>query len=80
MARDHGFGWEEQMQGQMHVHATEMDSPVPLLGHFFCHLHDGFRQWYRPSPRPACRKRPGALRFRNRTSTARSVLVADFGP
>nr|WP_237545045.1 hypothetical protein [Streptomyces sp. SID4946] len=22
------------MQGQMHVHATEMDSPVPLLGHF----------------------------------------------
>ncbi|TWV52007.1 hypothetical protein FRZ03_11585 [Streptomyces misionensis] len=40
MARHHGFGWEEQMQGQMHVHVTEMDKPVPLLGHFFCHLRD----------------------------------------
>jgi hypothetical protein len=26
------------MQGQMHVHVTEMDLPVPLLGHFFRHL------------------------------------------
>jgi hypothetical protein len=25
------------MQGQMHVHVTEMDPPVPLLGHFFRH-------------------------------------------
>jgi hypothetical protein len=26
------------MQGQMHVHVTEMDLPVPLLGQFFRHL------------------------------------------
>ncbi|OQD52939.1 hypothetical protein BM536_033350 [Streptomyces phaeoluteigriseus] len=37
MARDHGFRCEGQMQGQMHVHVTEMDPPVPLLGHFFRH-------------------------------------------
>ncbi|MYU29119.1 hypothetical protein GTW30_13885 [Streptomyces sp. SID7810] len=41
MARHHGFGCAEQMQGQMHVHATEMALPVPLLGHFFCHLPQG---------------------------------------
>jgi len=23
---------------QMHVHATELDPPVPLVGHFFRHL------------------------------------------
>ncbi|POX55712.1 hypothetical protein C3489_08980 [Streptomyces sp. Ru71] len=38
MARDHGFGCAHQMQGQMHVHVTEMDAPVPLVGHFFCHV------------------------------------------
>ncbi|TKT06233.1 hypothetical protein E4U92_28350 [Streptomyces galbus] len=38
MARDHGFGCVHQMQGQMHVHVTEIDLPVPLLGHFFRHL------------------------------------------
>ncbi len=27
------------MQGQMHVHVTELDVPVPLLGHFFRQLH-----------------------------------------
>jgi hypothetical protein len=26
------------MQGQMHVHVTEMDLPVPLVGQFFRHL------------------------------------------
>jgi hypothetical protein len=26
------------MQGQMHVHVTELDPPVPLVGHFFRHL------------------------------------------
>jgi hypothetical protein len=38
VARDHGFGCVHQMQGQMHVHVTEIDLPVPLLGHFFRHL------------------------------------------
>ncbi|OQR64707.1 hypothetical protein B6E66_07005 [Streptomyces maremycinicus] len=43
MARDHGFGCALRMQGQMHVHVTEMDPPVPLLGHFFRQLlaHQG---------------------------------------
>ncbi|KYK16755.1 hypothetical protein EF913_09810 [Streptomyces sp. WAC04189] len=35
MVRDHGFGCVPQMQGQMHVHVTEMDLPVPLVGQFF---------------------------------------------
>ncbi len=26
------------MQGQMHVHVTEMDLPVPLVGQFFRHF------------------------------------------
>ncbi|CAB42775.1 hypothetical protein GTY87_17470 [Streptomyces sp. SID7813] len=38
MVRDHGFGCVPQMQGQMHVHVTEMDLPVPLVGQFFRHL------------------------------------------
>ncbi|AWT44644.1 hypothetical protein DMT42_21680 [Streptomyces actuosus] len=91
MARDHGFGCAQQMQGQMHVHVTELDPPVPLLGHFFRHLlvqvppsPYSFPTRSRPVP---C---PGGVRYRtdpspsfrlcNRASTARSVLVADFGP
>ncbi|RDD89505.1 hypothetical protein DVZ84_11090 [Streptomyces parvulus] len=38
MVRDHGFGCVPQMQGQMHVHVTEMDLPVPLVGQFFRHF------------------------------------------
>jgi hypothetical protein len=30
------------MQGQMHVHVTEMDLPVPLVGQFFRHLRPLF--------------------------------------
>ncbi|MZE49390.1 hypothetical protein GTY49_42080 [Streptomyces sp. SID5477] len=30
------------MQGQMHVHVTEMDLPVPLVGQFFRHLRPFF--------------------------------------
>ncbi|MEW5354624.1 hypothetical protein E0E62_19545 [Streptomyces sp. 16-176A] len=37
MVRDHGFGCAQQMQGQMHVHVTELDPHVPLVGHFFRH-------------------------------------------
>ncbi|MYS93855.1 hypothetical protein GTY47_30460 [Streptomyces sp. SID5464] len=80
MVRDHGFGCVQQMQGQMHVHVTGMSRPVPLVGQFFRHLHG-------PVCPFAClflesaRVRPlTRFRFRNRTSTARSVLVADFGP
>ncbi|MYR58120.1 hypothetical protein GTY54_18405 [Streptomyces sp. SID625] len=40
VARDHGFGCVQQMQGQMHVHVTELGPPVPLTGHFFRHLLD----------------------------------------
>jgi hypothetical protein len=50
VARHHGFGSEEQMQGQMHVHVTEIALPVPLLGHFFCHHRRDFSQWSRPFP------------------------------
>ncbi|AYN40119.1 hypothetical protein D9753_15710 [Streptomyces dangxiongensis] len=54
----HGFGCVEQMQGQMHVHVTEMRLPVPLLGHFFCHLLDGSPRFppevpTSPAPDPA---------------------------
>ncbi|QIP71809.1 hypothetical protein EZV63_19775 [Streptomyces sp. VN1] len=42
MVRDHAFGSAPQMQGQMHVHVTEMDLPVPLVGQFFRHLHPRF--------------------------------------
>ncbi|AQS68369.1 hypothetical protein B1H29_16790 [Streptomyces pactum] len=42
MVRDHGFGCVPQMQGQMHVHVTEMDLPVPLVGQFFRHLRPLF--------------------------------------
>ncbi|PWG10541.1 hypothetical protein DF268_26805 [Streptomyces sp. V2] len=31
MARDHGFGCDRRMQGQMHVHVTEMSRPWGLL-------------------------------------------------
>jgi hypothetical protein len=30
------------MQGQMHVHVTEIDLPVPLVGQFFRHLRPSF--------------------------------------
>jgi hypothetical protein len=30
------------MQGQMHVHVTEMDLPVPLVGQFFRRLRAVF--------------------------------------
>ncbi|MYW46244.1 hypothetical protein GT346_23715 [Streptomyces sp. SID161] len=76
----HGFGCVEQMQGQMHVHETEMALPVPLLGHFFCHLRAGRARGPDLFPVRTRQKRPRSFRFRNRTSTARSVLVADFGP
>ncbi|POX60525.1 hypothetical protein C3492_26040 [Streptomyces sp. Ru62] len=80
MARHHGFGCAQQMQGQMHVHGTEMAPPVPLLGHFFCHLPDVPARGPDLFPVRTRWKRVGSFRFRNRTSTARSVLVADFGP
>ncbi|NEY34953.1 hypothetical protein GTU99_22620 [Streptomyces sp. PRKS01-65] len=35
---DHGFRCADQMQGQMHVHVTEMDPPAPLVGQFFHHF------------------------------------------
>ncbi|OUD00402.1 hypothetical protein CA983_25765 [Streptomyces swartbergensis] len=80
MVRDHGFGCVQQMQGQMHVQVTGMRRPVPLVGQFFRHPHASVCPF-------AClflvtaRVRPSAgFRFRNRTSTARSDLVADFGP
>ncbi|TQE18935.1 hypothetical protein Sipo8835_03680 [Streptomyces ipomoeae] len=43
VARDHGFRCVQQMQGQMHVHAPEMDPTVPLPGHFFRPLVAGCR-------------------------------------
>jgi hypothetical protein len=41
------------MQGQMHVHVTEIDLPVPLVGHFFRHLlavHEQFLAFSSPFP------------------------------
>ncbi|CAK7288324.1 hypothetical protein SGPA1_60226 [Streptomyces misionensis JCM 4497] len=56
MARDHGFGCEDQMQGQMHVHATEMGKHVPLLGHFFRRLEVRHRRRPGRPPPPTCRR------------------------
>jgi len=36
------------MQGQMHVHAPELDLPLLLLGHFFLHLILGSRAFIDP--------------------------------
>src|SRR5213592_2011075 len=65
---------------QMHVQLTELDPPVPLVGHFFRHLLSlslslpplFLSQVYADSL--------ASCHICNRTSTARSVLVADFGP
>ncbi|PZT68927.1 hypothetical protein DN402_15920 [Streptomyces sp. SW4] len=54
MVRDHGFGCVPQMQGQMHVHVTELAPPVPLVGQFFRHL--------RVAPRPSPDRFPLPLR------------------
>ncbi|QEV26931.1 hypothetical protein CP976_24245 [Streptomyces coeruleorubidus] len=80
MVRDHGFGCVQQMQGQMHVQVTGMSRPVPLVGQFFRHLRGAVRPFAFLFPRFACVRPAARFRFRNRTSTARSVLVADFGP
>ncbi|KAB1142213.1 hypothetical protein F7R91_30145 [Streptomyces luteolifulvus] len=68
------------MQGQMHVHATELDPPVPLVGHFFRHIR-GLRSPLPPrDPPTSCAETLASFHLCNRTSTARSDLVADFGP
>ncbi|AWW38360.1 hypothetical protein DN051_18260 [Streptomyces cadmiisoli] len=80
MARDHGFGCVQQMQGQMHVHVTELDPPVPLGGHFFRRLHTPLCRHPAHSFAERSPESLASFRLCNRTSTARSVLVADCGP
>ncbi|RZB17972.1 hypothetical protein StrepF001_19565 [Streptomyces sp. F001] len=80
MARDHGFGCLQQMQGQMHVHATELAPPVPLVGHFFRQLRAVRLSSACPLLPPTVAESSASFRLCNRTSTARSVLVADCGP
>ncbi|PNG18390.1 hypothetical protein C1J00_31385 [Streptomyces cahuitamycinicus] len=80
MVRDHGFGCVQQMQGQMHVQVTGMSCPVPLVGQFFRHLRVPLWPFICLLLTHTRERRPSRFRFRNRTSTARSVLVADCGP
>jgi hypothetical protein len=54
------------MQGQMHVHVTEMDLPVPLVGQFFRHLRlpfTPFRGRFRTVPRMILRAPFGSIPF-----------------
>jgi hypothetical protein len=54
------------MQGQMHVHVTEMDLPVPLVGQFFRRLRAVFtshRERTASTPVPLLRVPFGSIPF-----------------